>query len=62
MEINENDLKQIATGYWPPHLGVLTDAEKIQALAEQLIAASDSVVELEDIQTCEECDLCGSHG
>jgi hypothetical protein len=39
------DLQQLATNarlnHWPPHLGVRTEAEKIEYLAQQLEAAGD---------------------
>jgi hypothetical protein len=40
-----DDLQQLATNarlnHWPPHLGVRTEAEKIEYLAQQLEAAGD---------------------
>jgi hypothetical protein len=55
-------LRQVAkdaqVGHWAPHLGLVSDAERIQYLAEWL----DKVLEqLNDRTNCEHCDFCPNH-
>lgn len=53
--MNTEQLHELATNatsdHWPPHLGVRTDAEKIQYLADRLreaTAYSDTIEDLND--------------
>jgi predicted nuclease with TOPRIM domain len=50
---NYMDLHELATNarlnHWLPHLGVTTEAEKIEYLAQQLEAAGDVAAENEDL-------------
>lgn len=55
MVMGSNQLQQLATdvelNHWPPHLGVRTDAEKIEYLAQRLREAAgkdERIEELED--------------
>lgn len=45
--MDSNDLRELATnaliGHWPPHLGVNTDAERIEFLARKLESAADEI-------------------
>lgn len=56
-------LQQIATdaqvGHWPPHLGLNTDAERIEFLAEKLLRAIDTMSKIAD---CDYCGVCETHG
>ena len=52
--MDNTQLKSIAvgvlTGHWPAHLGLHTDAEKIEYLARQLEAAADNVGDVDELQ------------
>jgi hypothetical protein len=49
--MSAQELRELATnaltGHWPAHLGVKSDAEKIEYLARQIDRAADSLEELE---------------
>jgi hypothetical protein len=53
--MDANQLRELATnalvGHWPAHLGVQTDAEKIEFLARQLEMAADEIAEGEQLET-----------
>jgi len=63
--MDADELRQIATGtltgYWPKHLGLNTDAEKIEWLARQVETLADNSEYRDDVRDCDECDLCGVH-
>lgn len=52
--MDSNQLRTLSvdalTGYWPPHLGVKTDAEKIEYLAQRIDEAADEIQAIEDAQ------------
>ena len=51
--MDTNQLHELATNarlnHWPPHLGVKTDAEKIEYLAQQLMEAADMATTNEEL-------------
>lgn len=55
------DAQELATNalvnHWPAHLGVKTDAEKIEYLARALEKAADNA----SCFDCEECEHCEEH-
>lgn len=63
--MDNTQLKSIAvgalTGFWPAHLGLTTDAEKIEWLARQVEGLTDASEYRDDVQECEACDLCEYH-
>lgn len=63
--MDADQLKQIATsaltGYWPAHLGLNTDTEKIEWLARQVEELADNSEYRDDVQDCDDCELCEDH-
>lgn len=60
------DVKSIATdvlstGSFPAHLGLNTDAEKIEWLARELEKLADNSEYRDDVSDCEDCDICEVH-
>lgn len=64
--MENSQVKDIAvgalTGHWPAHLGLTTDSEKIEWLARQVERLAGISEYQDDVQSCDECDLCGEHG
>lgn len=63
--MENSELKSIAvgalTGYWPAHLGLTTDAERIEWLARQVERLADISDYQIDAQDCDDCELCEVH-
>lgn len=67
--MDAEQLQQLATNaelnHWPLHLGVRTDAEKVEYLARQLSEASDHISDLEsqlaEREECAACEPCDAH-
>lgn len=74
--MDNTQLKSIAvgalTGHWPAHLGLTTDAEKIEWLARRVEELAGLKVEvdadcletekrLDEIEACSDCELCDDH-
>jgi hypothetical protein len=51
-------IRDAQVNHWAPHLGLKTDAERVQYLVKQLEFALD---EIDDRAQCEECDFCDDH-
>lgn len=53
--MDANQLNELANNaelnHWPPHLGVTTDAEKVEYLAARLREAADMATENDDLIT-----------
>lgn len=53
--MDANQLQELANNvridHWPPHLGVTTDAEKVEYLAQRLREAADMATENDDLIT-----------
>ena len=62
--MDAEQLQQLATNaqlnHWPPHLGVTTDAEKVEYLAQWLREAAIDLGDRSD--ECEHCSICDVHG
>lgn len=62
--MDAQELRELATnaltGHWPKHLGVSTDAERIEFLARKLEAAAEWVDD--PCGECPECEHCHEHG
>lgn len=62
--MDANQLRELATNatlnHWPPHLGVVTEADKIQYLADRLREAGDDLGDRTD--DCPQCSICEIHG
>lgn len=60
--MDSDQLRQLATDaqldHWPPHLGVRTDADKVQYLADRLREVADTEIRnqqlLDDIKTAQD--------
>jgi hypothetical protein len=63
--MDADQLREIATGaltgHWPAHLGLNTDAEKIEWLARQVETLADNHEYRDDVRDCDECELCEVH-
>lgn len=62
--MDSNQLHELALnarlGHWPAHLGVKTEAEKIEYLARQLGEAANDLGDRSD--DCPQCSICDVHG
>ncbi len=67
--MDSEQLQELATNaelnHWPPHLGVRTDAEKIELLARQLAQSAERIHDLESLvaerEDCAACEPCDTH-
>lgn len=63
--MENSQVKDIAvgalTGHWPAHLGLTTDADKIEWLARQVERICNEVDRFYGADNCDDCDLCAEH-